>query len=212
MSVLLEAYLRSVSAAHITEFFFIFIGVLFVFGILVRRGPRWQSFDMAMPGLLTSLGILGTFAGIVVGLLAFDPKHIDASIEHLLTGLKTAFMTSLAGISAAILYRMTSALEKAMFSAQAAQEGVTIDDLFRVNSQNGDRLEAIKKAIAGDEESSLVGQFKLFKSDLRDYQSGITNRIDALAQQSIQSRELLANINSGMDTRDRTFDEFKNQL
>ena len=51
-----------------------------------------------LPTLVSTLGVLGTFLGITIGLLAFDTKNLDLSIPQLLDGLKTAFFTSLAGM------------------------------------------------------------------------------------------------------------------
>jgi hypothetical protein len=58
---------------------------------------------------MTAVGILGTFTGIVLGLMDFDTFQIQASIPMLLTGMKTAFMTSVVGLTALIL---TEIIEK----------------------------------------------------------------------------------------------------
>lgn len=50
------------------------------------------------PSSLSTLGVLGTFIGIYLGLREFDPRNIQASIPVLLDGLKTAFSTSLWGM------------------------------------------------------------------------------------------------------------------
>ncbi len=50
------------------------------------------------PSLISTLGVLGTFAGITIGLYFFDTKDLSTSIPMLLSGLKTAFFTSLAGM------------------------------------------------------------------------------------------------------------------
>lgn len=56
-----------------------------------------------VPALLTSIGITGTFVGITIGLSQFsmagDSKVLLASAAELLEGMKTAFYTSLAGLS-----------------------------------------------------------------------------------------------------------------
>jgi len=64
-----------------------------------------QLVQMA-PGATVSLGILGTFVGVYVGLLGFDVQNISASIPQLLNGLKTAFMTSIWGIGVSIALRL----------------------------------------------------------------------------------------------------------
>ncbi len=50
------------------------------------------------PAVCSTLGVLGTFYGITVGLMGFDTAHLDQSIPVLLDGLKTAFFTSLLGM------------------------------------------------------------------------------------------------------------------
>lgn len=50
------------------------------------------------PSLISTLGVLGTFWGITIGLMDFDTHNLDTSIPSLLDGLKTAFFTSLAGM------------------------------------------------------------------------------------------------------------------
>lgn len=51
-----------------------------------------------IPSLISTLGVLGTFAGITIGLYYFDTKDLSSSIPMLLSGLKTAFFTSLTGM------------------------------------------------------------------------------------------------------------------
>lgn len=51
-----------------------------------------------IPSAISTLGVLGTFLGITLGLLCFDTQNLPQSIPELLNGLKTAFFTSLAGM------------------------------------------------------------------------------------------------------------------
>ncbi|MEZ9281821.1 hypothetical protein AB4082_19410 [Vibrio cyclitrophicus] len=61
-----------------------------------------------VPALLTSIGITGTFLGITIGLshfsMAGDSKALLSSAAELLEGLKTAFYTSLAGLSTSAIF------------------------------------------------------------------------------------------------------------
>lgn len=67
---------------------------------------RWIE---QIPSLVSTLGVLGTFFGITVGLCNFDTSDLDNSIPLLLSGLKTAFFTSIAGmISSMVLSRYVS--------------------------------------------------------------------------------------------------------
>lgn len=61
----------------------------------------------AVPSILTSLGILGTFVGLSIAVLKFDTSSSESirdSIETLLAGMGTAFFTSVAGMSVSVLY------------------------------------------------------------------------------------------------------------
>ena len=65
----------------------------------------WQNFG----GIFTGLGILGTFAGLTFGLSGLDVTRGDIDvlkdgIKNLLSGVESAFVTSLVGIGASIVY------------------------------------------------------------------------------------------------------------
>lgn len=59
-----------------------------------------------LPGILTGVGIIGTFAGLLFGLSNFDassPDKIGSSITILLAGVRDAFYASSAAITAAMV-------------------------------------------------------------------------------------------------------------
>ena len=72
--------LVSVEASFVTDVICLSILISFIFGLLMVRKKPQSDFVGYAPTLLTSLGIFGTFVGIVIGLLAFDPVDIDGSI------------------------------------------------------------------------------------------------------------------------------------
>lgn len=59
----------------------------------------------SFPTIASTIGVFGTFWGITSGLMGFDPTNLDASIPVLLSGLKTAFITSLLGMSFSVILR-----------------------------------------------------------------------------------------------------------
>ena len=79
-------------------------------GALIAK-RRWIE---QLPSMISTLGVLGTFAGITIGLLYFDTEDLDASIPILLSGLKTAFFTSLAGMIGSLFLsrQVNSALDE----------------------------------------------------------------------------------------------------
>ena len=90
-----------------------------------KSGRRARFIAMTSTGLAT-LGILGTFTGILIGLLHFDVARIDDSVPDLLEGLKIAFATSIVGISAAIIFRGC----RAFSPTQASADGIGPEDIF----------------------------------------------------------------------------------
>jgi hypothetical protein len=65
-------------------------------------------FYNSIPTVFTTLGILGTFLGISIGLKGFDVNNIEHSIPDLLAGLKTAFLTSIVGIILSLIFSWIS--------------------------------------------------------------------------------------------------------
>ncbi len=60
-----------------------------------------------IPDVLTSLGILGTFVGLVFGLRGFEPTNYEsmtASVASLVNGIKVAFLTSIYGLSLSLVF------------------------------------------------------------------------------------------------------------
>lgn len=74
----------------------------------------WRGVVLQVAGILTALGILGTFIGLVTGISSISFGTAEAtieSIESLLRGIATAFYTSIVGVILSIVfniaYRMT---------------------------------------------------------------------------------------------------------
>lgn len=84
----------------------------------------------AMPGVLTVLGVLGTFVGLVLGLAGLDLRDttdvvaLQQSINKLITGTSTAFVTSLVGVflslisSSIVLSRIRSSIDRKIVKLQ----------------------------------------------------------------------------------------------
>ena len=71
--------------------------------------PGHSQLAELIPSLLTSLGILGTFIGLMEGLTSVnfsDAQGTMDSIPLLLTGMRFAFATSVAGITCSRLFNM----------------------------------------------------------------------------------------------------------
>ena len=70
----------------------------------------WRSIILQIAGILTALGLLGTFLGLVMGISTVEFSSAEAtmdSIEMLLRGIGTAFYTSIVGVILSILFNIS---------------------------------------------------------------------------------------------------------
>lgn len=193
MTDLFARYIASFSANAISDVFILTILFLFSISIILSLIGKASRLTNSTANLLTSLGILGTFAGIVVGLMDFDPKNIDGSIESLLSGLKTAFLTSLVGMAGSIVYKGVRGLLPQ--HNEVIDKAVGPDEIYAVMSQ---QLEASNKqlesssellsAIRGDNDSSLTSQIKNLRTDVTDGNRQINHHLEHLSQLSEKFR------------------------
>lgn len=119
-----------------------FIAAFIVVQVYAKKGKliekrRWIE---QLPSIISTLGVLGTFAGITVGLVHFNPHELTNSIPDLLEGLKTAFFTSLAGMVGSVI------LSKVVADAyDKVDKGVS--DINVAAGQITKAVEAMSKAI-----------------------------------------------------------------
>lgn len=103
------------------EFALASAGAVFDPHVLTQSRLRLDFFKN-LPGLLTGLGIIGTFTGLIMGLRQFrisqDPEVVQVSLEALLAGVWEAFLVSALAISLAIVVTL---IEKLVLSGIARQ-------------------------------------------------------------------------------------------
>ncbi len=193
-------------ANNVTWIVCILILIAFIFAIVNLKRGKASEYVSYTPALLTSLGIFGTFTGIVIGLMAFDAANIDGSIEGLLSGLKTAFITSLVGIILSILFKVlqTSGLVSAPKSTEAVSSATPEDILMAINHQ-GQALESLVSAIGGENDGSILSQLKLLRGDIND------NQKMALKTQQ-ETSETLKNIDTLISSQQENFTSFSDKL
>ena len=75
----------------------------------VIYGPGRSMFADAVPGILVSIGFLGTLVGLAQGLSGFDMSDSEAvmsSIVTLIPGMRYAFMTSIFGVIGSVGFNL----------------------------------------------------------------------------------------------------------
>jgi len=84
----------------------LFAIIIFLLAFLdIKTGKDFKS-------QIVSVGVLGTFVGIFIGLQGFNPADITNSVNDILIGLKTAFFTSIVGMSVSTLLSITQKLRE----------------------------------------------------------------------------------------------------
>lgn len=69
----------------------------------------WQGLTLQIPGILTGLGIMGTFTGLIFGISNVGFSTVEAALESitvLLKGIDSAFYTSIAGVILSIIFNI----------------------------------------------------------------------------------------------------------
>jgi len=157
-----------------------------------------RSSALALAGVFLALGILGTFLGLVMGLqdLNFnmsDQEQFRASAETLLSGMSTAFWSSIGGIAFSIVWLLT---DRWLFQRMRDR----IADFFRVVGERWPRtspegaafqslaLQMEQKAILQDLGSDLSQAFrdaidKSFSEQLSPSLNSIDETLDRVASQ-----------------------------
>ncbi len=87
-------------------FLIIASAVIFTVSAVIFFKKDKNTWHKNAPSIITTLGILCTFIGVSIGLMLFDPND-SSSLNHLLDGLKLAFVPSSIAIFLAIVFKWT---------------------------------------------------------------------------------------------------------
>ena len=128
------------------------------------------------PEILTTVGILGCFAGIATSLLHFDSTNVAESVPHLLEGVKTAFLASLSGVGGSLLIRARHYFQKQPIpQTPGTPKSASLDDVVAAT-------QALQQSLAGSEDSSLLTQLKLMRQEQGDELRALRSAFDSFSQ------------------------------
>ncbi len=118
-----------------------------------------NHFLHSLPSGFTTIGILGTFLGILVGLFNFDVQNIDGSIPTLLIGLKTAFSTSVIGLFLSFIFNRHVDKIQHKIDTESGREDTEIGALNSLIQETKKQTSENKKTFKGfDENLNIVVQ------------------------------------------------------
>lgn len=171
LAQLFEHIFQSIDSTLVTNIFIWAVIFVFFSAWWCDHKNIHSKFREYAPTLMGALGILGTFTGIIIGLLNFNTESIDTSIPVLLGGLKTAFITSIIGMFFAILFNGLDAFffaNKRNKLERAEPELVTPEHIYMELKEQNQHFEKLISGISGGEEGSLVAQIKLLRNEIND--------------------------------------------
>lgn len=160
-------------------------------------GPLHVEFYRHLPGILTGIGIIGTFMGLISGLLSFDASATDpAALKQSLGGLfrhvREAFLFSAMAIGLAMLFTIFEKVIYAICVHHANGLAMAIDALFK----SGVGEEYLSKLVDSSEESSTQTR-QLKESLVEDLKAMLTNLTE---RQVAATQQLSLDIGRSLET------------
>ena len=164
----------------------------------------------AASGILVGLGLFGTFLGLTIGIRDFDSSdssNIQQSIQSLLGGMSTAFITSLFGMFFSLLYTaldkpFRNKLQRSIYVLTENLDNIYFMDDNEVWEQNQAAfVDRIINAVRAEFESKLVytnesGQSTSIGNAIREILSENMEQSKALKS---FSTDLALELNNGFD-------------
>ena len=138
---------------------------------------------------IVSLGVLGTFIGIAIGLYHFDVTNIKDSMPHLLNGLKTAFITSGVGIFFSIILSIYKPAQSKKSETIDALEMVVKDFNKNLTTQFGDNFKQLNESV-----KAMVTWQNNYKTQIVKSEESMNNILSQLQKIEILKSEEQKNI------------------
>lgn len=160
--------------------------------------------------ILVGLGVLGTFLGLTIGVSGFDTTTSDAikgSIQGLLSGMGSAFLTSLWGMFLSLIMTMTEKYQIGRLQITLHKLCYELDTKYKFNKDDENKIheyEAIKLYdryfVYEDENGKKVTMATLLHSNyiaidqmkgaMQSFSSDLAVKIDAGFESILQSESL----------------------
>ena len=156
---------------------------------------------------IVSLGVLGTFIGIAIGLFHFDVTHLKESMPLLLEGLKTAFITSGVGIFFSIIISIFKPQEENKAEMLSALELVVKDFNNNLTEQFGDNFKQLNESV----KNMIIWQ-ENYKSQIQHNEQSLNNILSELKQVSVLKQNEEKNIQKLIDNLSSASDKVKDSL
>lgn len=132
---------KDMPSSLVTIIIVAFILILFVLSMTNKSSRNFKN-------EIVSLGVLGTFLGIAIGLFHFDVTDVKTSLPLLLEGLKTAFITSGVGIFFSIIISIYKPYKQNNPEVLGALESIVREFNHNLTAQFGDNFKELNEAVS----------------------------------------------------------------
>lgn len=140
--------------------------------------PLYTEAFKHLPGILTGIGIIGTFSGLMIGLHHFDPstpEQVSASVANLLRDVLYAFLGSAFAITFSILVTMFEKWRLAQCYKNLELLTASIDQLF-------------EGGVGEDYLSQLLSSTKENTTHARQLKDGLVTDLREMLQNLVDSQ------------------------
>lgn len=184
--------------------------VTIIFGILVAYilyfflKEKQYSKESVLGNIASTIGVLGTFVGISIGLWKFNPNDITSSVPLLLSGMKIAFATSIIGMAASIFMKYIALKNEdeeniddimELFNTMIAESRNVNNTLIENQKQTENVLNKVSEIWASHQENLTVE----LKSEILNLNNNIISKQEELIGEFKKLAECFTLLNSGVN-------------
>jgi hypothetical protein len=184
----------------------------FFTGQSVVDTPLATEFFKHLPGILTGVGIVGTFFGLMLGLQHFDPSTpelVNSSVDKLLKDVLFAFIGSFLSIMASIIVTVSEKWRLGRCYKHLESLNEAIDSLF----DSGVGEEYLAALVRSSAENSVQTR-QLKDSLVTDLREMLQNLVDTQVRESLKLADTLSTTyrDSGQLLADQVSSAIENSL
>ena len=210
----MDKVLPQILSSNLTLSFIALIIIVFIWGFVQynREEGKENKINVSskIPPILVSIGMLGTFVGILISLASFSEGFqsnapgisLNSAMSDFIGGMFVAFASSVFGLAFSLLYRIIIDFitEPHRLSEQGEKEADVTDLLVKMTE--------VKDAISnGDDDSSLLSQMRFLRTDMSDKFSALQNSFESFQKQMSEN-----NIKALVEAVQKVMDDFNNKI
>jgi ABC-type transporter Mla subunit MlaD/uncharacterized membrane protein YjfL (UPF0719 family) len=147
--------------------------IIFLYPFRYRKKNKT---NIEAANLTVTLGILGTFVGVTLGLIGFDTTNVSGSVPQLLSGLQTAFLTSIGGMFAHIVLKVNPGFYRYKQHEESSED---------VGQKIVDSIVELNRSINGNQDTSLYNVLMISRTEQNQKLKELNDSFNDFAQKVV---------------------------